>query len=129
MEKQYIDVTNIEENPKLFLKIYKASYCVNRKYKDNYQGYDTVKRLTPQQLANQALKDAKRGAAYAQFLVKPENAIMVGMVFLFTANSPFPYREFFQNYYTIERRERIDQFRVFENVSRETFKQIYTKRR
>jgi len=51
------------------------------------------------------------------------------MVFLFTANSPFPYREFFQNYYTIERRERIDQFRVFENVSRETFKQIYTKRR
>lgn len=77
MEKQYIDITNIEENPKLFLKIYKASYCVNRKYKDNYQGYDTVKRLTPQQLANQALKDAKRGAAYAQFLVKPENAILL----------------------------------------------------
>lgn len=77
MEKQYIDVTNIEENPKLFLKIYKASYCVNRKYKDNYQGYDTVKRLTPQQLANQALKDAKKGAAYAQFLVKPENAILL----------------------------------------------------
>lgn len=77
MEKQYIDVTNIEENPKLFLKIYKASYCVNRKYKDNYQGYDTVKRLTPQQLANQALKDAKRGAAYAQFLVKPKNAILL----------------------------------------------------
>lgn len=77
MERQYIDVTNIEENPKLFLKIYKASYCVNRKYKDNYQGYDTVKRLTPQQLANQALKDAKRGAAYAQFLVKPENAILL----------------------------------------------------
>lgn len=77
MKKQYIDVTNIEENPKLFLKIYKASYCVNRKYKDNYQGYDTVKRLTPQQLANQALKDAKRGAAYAQFLVKPENAILL----------------------------------------------------
>ena len=77
MEKQYIDVTNIEENPKLFLKIYKASYCVNRKYKDNYQGYDMVKRLTPQQLANQALKDAKKGAAYAQFLVKPENAILL----------------------------------------------------
>lgn len=77
MEKQYIDVTNIEENPKLFLKIYKASYCVSRKYKDNYQGYDTVKRLTPQQLANQALKDAKRGAVYAQFLVKPENAILL----------------------------------------------------
>lgn len=77
MEKQYIDVTNIEENPKLFLKIYKASYCVNSKYKDNYQGYDTVKRLTPQQLANQALKDAKKGAAYAQFLVKPENAILL----------------------------------------------------
>lgn len=77
MEKQYIDVTNIEENPKLFLKIYKASYCVNRKYKDNYQGYDTVKRLTPQQLANQALKDAKRGAVYAQFLVKPENTILL----------------------------------------------------
>lgn len=77
MEKQYIDVTNIEENPKLFLKIYKASYCVNRKYNDNYQGYDMVKRLTPQQLANQALKDAKKGAAYAQFLVKPENAILL----------------------------------------------------
>ena len=77
MEKQYIDVTNIEENPKLFLKIYKASYCVNRKYKGNYQGYDMVKRLTPQQLANQALKDAKKEAAYAQFLVKPENAILL----------------------------------------------------
>lgn len=77
MEKRYIDVTNIEENPKLFLKIYKASYCVNREYQDNYQGYDTVKRLTPQQLANQALKDAKRGAAYAQFLVEPENAILL----------------------------------------------------
>lgn len=68
MKIYFLDVSNIEKKPKLFLKIYKA-WC--RHY--NYQ----VRELyPPQDLADTVLKEAQQGEEYAQFLRLPENEIL-----------------------------------------------------
>lgn len=75
MKKQYIDIKNIEKNPVLFLKIYKAytSAILNINPQTKLSEFE----YEPQDMANKVLKDAKRGYEYAQFLVKPENAILL----------------------------------------------------
>lgn len=71
-EKQYIDVSNIEKKPELFLRIYQAYYqeiiIVQGKNPDL---------KAPQALADCVLNCAKKGQAFAQFLVKPENPILI----------------------------------------------------
>lgn len=72
-EKQYIDVSNIKEKPELFLKIYD-------RFQEHYKFHKNLKFvniLTPQQLAQFVLQDCQKGVDYAQFLVKPENPILI----------------------------------------------------
>lgn len=66
-EVEYVDVSNIEKNPKLFLKIFKA-YKANKLNTDGF--------ATPQDLADEVLEDCKKGLNYAQFLIVPENPIL-----------------------------------------------------
>lgn len=62
---EYIDVSNIEKNPKLFLEIYKQSMC--------QRPHDP----SPQQLADMVLDDCKNGEEYAHFLRKPKNPLLM----------------------------------------------------
>ena len=61
----YLDVSNIEKKPKLFLEIYKQSMC--------QRPHDP----SPQQLADMVLSDCKNGEKYAQFLRKPKNPLLM----------------------------------------------------
>lgn len=66
----YYDVKNIEHNPELFLKIYKANVLI--------ETVSFAKGMSPQQLADYTLNAAMQGFEWAKnVLAKPQNPIKI----------------------------------------------------